>query len=217
MITVIVRHLGPGPHPCGSPQSIHAMEHTKESLYEAINDWRKTEFAGFWGGLKDFQSDVLDAYFKSDFVHINAKLRGVKPTKRYESVKPRYNVDDEVLALDEVIKMHQLSEDTYVYRGISEKYLKGLHVGGEYIDDGFVSTSLIGSVAWGVFGGFGGVGRAVMQIKLPKGTNCALTRPETMKSQECEVLLPRGSRFKVVGIEPGETPIYEMELQERWH
>ena len=104
--------------------------------------------------------------------------------------------------LDSYMKKSVLESDLQVYRGINSDVLFD---GGEppmpgtvIRDDGFVSTSTSEKEA-------GWFGDAMLHITLPKGFHAIDT-----KSDEAEVLLPRGTQFKVTDIKDnGDTIVVE--------
>ena len=102
-------------------------------------------------------------------------------------------------ALDAAFKNNKLSKDTILYRGVEEKFAAKLKVGETFTDKGFVSTSRDS--------GMTSLGRQV-QISAKAGTPAVDvvhhlgSHPsfDKYRASEKEVLLNRGSKFKVVKI-----------------
>jgi SPP1 gp7 family putative phage head morphogenesis protein len=162
------------------------------------------------------QSQSLYNYQGSGYARYNNYLRGLgfKPDKLGEI---RLNVK----GLDDLFtSAPALTEDVLVFRGVSsydavEKIIKD-GVGSVVIDQGFVSTSLLKSIASDEFGG-----GAILEITVKSGAkvvplNSFMTRPTALGKIEAEVLLNRGSKFKITEIKPvtPDSPtIIRMELQ----
>lgn len=110
--------------------------------------------------------------------------------------------DDKALVseLDKITRK-EFDSPVTVYRGLgasSGKFLENarsaLEAGGTLQDNGFGSTSLNPRVASTAFSQFG----VVCQVEVRRG---AYLEPSTQYGGEHEVLLARGSRFRVVGID----------------
>lgn len=87
--------------------------------------------------------------------------------------------------------------DMVVHRGVSSHDSMfggvGSHIGGVFIDHGFVSTSTRDETA----SSFGGSG-AFIQIIVPKGTRVVNTNGISSHTSEKEIILNRGSKFEIV-------------------
>jgi hypothetical protein len=104
--------------------------------------------------------------------------------------------------LSSAISKHKLIDDTTVYRGIGNTLSKQLsdkwrdrEVGDPpitFVDKGFVSTSMDKKVAETF-------SKNVVTIKLPKGHN-VLPIVDRSMSHEAEILLNRGTKFKVTNM-----------------
>ena len=106
-------------------------------------------------------------------------------------------------ALDTAIEKSTLPADAVVYRGISSKVSGRLLSEGEFTDMGFQSTSLDPNVAIGYFSKAGrdSDGYAnVMRMKINEGDNGIFTS----NRMEAEVILPRGTSWKVDSITVAE-------------
>ena len=103
-----------------------------------------------------------------------------------------------IAGLDSAIGKSTLSADTQLYRGASlpSSMVSSFSVGSQIQDKAFVSTSTDRGVATQFMDGGRGTSDVVFTIRAPKGSN-ALT---VDGSSEKEVLLPRGSSFKIDSI-----------------
>lgn len=162
------------------------------------------------------ESQALYNYQGSGYARYNNYLRGLgfKPEKLDE-------IQRNVKWLDDLFaSAPALKEDVLVFRGVSsydavEKMIAD-GIGSVVTDQGFVSTSLLKSVAADEFGG-----GAILEITARSGAkvvplNSFMTRPTALGKVEAEVLLNRGSKFKITDIKPvtPDSPtIIRMELQ----
>lgn len=143
------------------------------------------------------EKTALSAYTGSAYQTINGGLRsyGLDPNELSDSTLKR------IMALDQIFqKAEPLSESIGVVRGVSNSDQLfgpvGSKVGKTFHDAGYVSTTTkIKGVGFGEESNQG----AQLEITLPPGTKAV--RPNghgVYGDSEGEVLLPRGSRFKVV-------------------
>jgi hypothetical protein len=107
-------------------------------------------------------------------------------------------VADMVAKLDKAFQHSVPTKDEIVvYRGFSSADsilgVPGSHVGGVFIDNGYISTSTKNSTA----ASFGGSGTLV-HIILPSGSRVVKPGSISGHSSEMEIILNRGSRFQIV-------------------
>ena len=99
--------------------------------------------------------------------------------------------------MNSAIEKGVVPNDTVVYRGMPSSILGDNPVGKTIKDKGFVSTSLSGEAAR-QFSNQSGV---LAEIKVPKGSRGAyidsLKSDRTNEQAEFELILPKGSQFKV--------------------
>jgi len=167
------------------------------------------------------QDEALSAYSGSEFLDINAYLRSnevsILTTKDY--------LDKNISNLDALIdEKGDVLEETKVYRGTSSmvdsnthRMLEALQEGDIIEDPAYSSTTKNSKIAFKNFGLYSkiyeldprkvdaktknGGNSSFWAITLPVGSK-ALTKPDGQypHSHEKEVLLPRGSKYKINGI-----------------
>jgi len=227
MITFTLRHLGPGPHPAGSPQSTHGGDENGDILAVAPIDERKNYDQSVlpWSqrddGWRDAETARIkeegDRVLREEFGRWAAKLDakqqfilgkwlGGYSEINYTARRPDFgNAAGYVDMLDHAMT-HELSKPAVVYRGLRIGLVKDLEVGDVYRDDGFESTSLCNDVAeafaakWGAdsTGRLDFTKGAVCRLSLPAGTRCATpVMFGQMGTAETEILLPRQCQFRV--------------------
>lgn len=131
----------------------------------------------------------VKSYTGSGHMSMNANLRNGKPPS------------DKVKAIDNLIAKSSFQEETVMWRGIGPggTVWNGSPPPAELTDLGLCSTSFKPSVAKGFSDG-----KTIFRVKVPKGfpgLNVAIGSPPTGViglGSEAEVLLPRGTTFKVV-------------------
>ena len=218
MIIVVFRHLGPGTHPSGTPQSVHGQQgltlhddvfsdHADDEQYLEFSDLAEArdfmhdEFRHYGRGLTGDNFDALNDYEGVFAELINRTARGEKfelPPDVYRIMED-LPVEREIELLDQAMAAHELSVPILVYRGLKTQYVADLKPGDVYSDKAFVSTSLLKKVAKGKY--FGGKGHSVLEIQLPPGTECGTCIVDDIESsREVEITLPRNSRFKVISV-----------------
>ena len=169
--------------------------------------FRRKEFVDHWESLSFDQRSSLKFYQSEWYEPINGYLRDGSEIKD-EVIKK------DIAALDSTMT-HPMSQDTVVYRGMQQD-VSGLEVGDEYSDKAFVSTTLAYSTADAFATKDYNANEVMCEILVPKGARCTVTVDPAGASGEHEILLPRDSKFKVVGKEklPRETDSgdkYEMD------
>jgi GNAT superfamily N-acetyltransferase len=141
------------------------------------------------------------------FVH----YEGVKvDTSGYEARK----ISDEVNRIDYAIGRSKLGRDAVVYRTINDpggRITSSLEPGSTFVEHGYASTSANPNFADEFVPQVGHdvryklADRVDFHIKLPAGSHAAPMANEAAgyKGAEEELLLPRGTRFRVTKVEPG--------------
>lgn len=131
----------------------------------------------------------------------------------FEYTDEELNVMESINDMDEHFKSDgaRLEEDTVVFRGVLPDILKQFVDAGEWIDNGFVSTSLNPLIAENFTAKTFKIGDitgkvnpqknpAIFRIELKRGTKVlALPCAEDEFCVETELTLQRGTRFKITG------------------
>lgn len=157
----------------------------KKKLDQREIKWRQN--------LTKNQAVSLKDYASSGFMAINGSLRGIE--------KPTPYTDNRIKAIDHALAKFQNPYAVTLWRGTKLKTFKyglekgKLHIGARYSDQGYLSTSLIKE---GILG-FGT--NAVVKVQLPKGNYAAPLYKISDYENEQEMLLKRGTKFIVTGIE----------------
>ncbi|KNY20370.1 ADP-ribosyltransferase [Methylobacterium sp. ARG-1] len=146
---------------------------------------------------------AINNYSGASFSEINGFLRKRAAAKDRSNPYKEEDLGPEIRNLDRVLKRSKMTEDTVVYRGMSGEFaqrVKALKPGAILRDGGYVSTSLHRSTADESFSGEDGV---VLKLLLPKGNRAYLMngRGASSFAMEHEVMLPRGSRFRIRKVE----------------
>jgi hypothetical protein len=192
--------------PAGSPQGGEwTSTSTSVTLPKSLNT--RAEVARFDAQvakatekLSVAEKDALDAYSGSAFVNINSTLRGA-PISPLQQKIPSEQIDKFTRDIDSAIQKTALAEDTVLWRGGAFP-TADLQKGSVVSDRGFISCSLEEGIAMSFNRQ---ENMKTWQISVPKGTKCALMynygdSNEIYASAEAEVILPRGSQFRVTGI-----------------
>jgi len=139
--------------------------------------------------LTPTEKAYLESYSGDEFLKLNQKLR------EGDTSAPA------VLKLDSAIAKSTVTPGTKLYRGISKDGLKQL-IGGDVIesgqilsDPGFLSTSTDRNIA-----GMNAIGGVVMEIEVGKNQYGLDMGSISRNKHEKEVVLPRNSQFKVLGL-----------------
>jgi hypothetical protein len=145
--------------------------------------------------LSTDQYYAVKSYTGSGYTAINAHLRFNNDTSDETKSKIKH--------LDEAIKGTTLKEDRTVWRGINREAAKSmfgdqLKTGMVVSDKGFVSTSTEKGFARNWKGSQG----VLLEIQVPKGASALdVHKISASGKQEAEILLPRGSQFKVESVD----------------
>lgn len=106
-------------------------------------------------------------------------------------------------AIDAALNRSRFQRDTILYRGLNTNKLDSIQPGDILHDKGFVSTSTYRPVAEGFAEGVlafqeGGQNAVLVRILAKKGQKGGFIDPYVDGGANAEVLLPRGSRFRIV-------------------
>lgn len=173
-----------------------------------------------------------NSYFGANFGYANAVnsfLRG--DPDAFSDAKGEARAEQTIKHLDAVMDRSVAKEAGTVYRAVSSDYGNTLlnSVGKTIVNKGYTSTSKSEEYAQSFTGA--GADRVILKIDYPAGTHsidAEATFPNAHKvGEEQEVLLPRDSRFKVVGAKNGVVHLeywkppgdwaYDLEFKEEDH
>jgi hypothetical protein len=178
-----------------------AVDFGAVSLYgadgEEARDWAKEGWQEWRDNLSEVEMGQLEEYtdntFCGDMNDFLRKKRGVDYTFDKKELK------DGIAGLDSALAKGVVPQDMVVYRGLGRgTAVRGLKVGDTFRDRGFSSTSLSERVAT-KFADFDNP--VVAEIRLRKGQSAGFLSGSWGLGDvddELEVLLPRGSAFKIV-------------------
>jgi SPP1 gp7 family putative phage head morphogenesis protein len=150
----------------------------------------RTDYADWRDDLSPEELDALKLYQSSGYRDINATLRG----------RGSVDVADEVAALDSALSRSVIPHDIVAYRASSASAVPGdLGVGSVFPDLGFASTSIdpVNGHRYAAYVMSDGKVPVFFEIRIPAGTRGAYM-DGVLEMREYEVLLARGSRFRVI-------------------
>ena len=143
---------------------------------------------------------AVKAYTDGSYSMLNMNLRKGQPMDAAQATL--------AAQLDEALSKAKMTEDAYVYRGVgnaAEKFFGPTPtVGTVIIDNGYISTAKTPDKAWS---------GAKCKVFVPKGSRARDVESMSLHPGEKEVLLPRGSMFKLTGID--KNGIVELEYVSR--
>ena len=162
---------------------------TEFSVIEAQQDWAQK--------LDGDSYEVLTQYAGEEHKRINKHSRGAPPPplSMNASIDAEYQAE---IMEDAIASAPKIAKPITVYRGLSmEAAVKvdRAKIGSTILDKGFASTSTAETTARDFAQG----GAPILRIKLPKGTSAISMHPFTEFDNEHEILLQRGSQFKITG------------------
>lgn len=172
------------------------------SLSEA-DEWA-SQYQEWGASLKPIERETLGYYRGSGYHDINGVLREGKLNDSGEFADvPIRELRKQVKTMDAAIERSIVDRDVVAYRGTTTDWLGDVDgLAGTIIHDkGFVSTSLDSDIGR-KFVGYKeeeNLSAALMEITIPKGSRAAYldTLNANSKPWERELLLPRGSSFRV--------------------
>lgn len=146
------------------------------------------------GQITAREKEAMGNYAGAMFKDLNARLRSGKPPARADA--------SDLKAMDAVMSRAKTTKPMTVHRGVTGDWIDKLTPGATYTDGGFVSTTSDPGVV-GVFS-FGSK-KATLEIHVPAGSKAVSMVDQTKYGhKEQEILLNRGSKFKVIGRKPGK-------------
>ena len=158
-----------------------------ETEQEAEN-WEKQVTPDWLSRLTEAEKDAITKYSGTRYRAINEHLRGIRPDPTQEPI---------IESISSAIRKFELKEDITVYRGwdidifnLPVDKLKGL----TYRDPAFYSSSLLKEKAENFSKKF------LAEVRVPAGTVGALIRHLSEFPHEYEVLIDKGTVFRIIGV-----------------
>jgi ADP-ribosyltransferase exoenzyme len=141
--------------------------------------------------IDDFEIADLTKYQADDYPRLNRALRSLELLTTADFVIVR--------KIDSAIARAAIPRDTIVYRGFRRNVVNHLELGDTFTDHGFSSCSLSETVVRDRFAYGEG---AIFQFVARKGTHAIyLDSVTNFPKPELEILLPRGSSFRILSKE----------------
>lgn len=137
----------------------------------------------FYSKLNANEKDALGHYTSYGYKELNTKLRTGAVIH-----------DEKVVHLTTAVSKGGFDKEVVVYRGIPATVGKELKPGQVFVDNGFISTSISKDKAKQF------TGSNVARIRVSPGQPVGPVGPHSSHSSEMEVILPRGSMFKVESV-----------------
>jgi hypothetical protein len=145
------------------------------------------------------------SYGGGGYIAINSRLRSGR-------VQGSAATESKIKDIDQAFaEVPPLKSAIIVQRGNKSNRFKGVKAGDEFQDLGYVSTSVSTREA----SAFKGTSGTLFKITVPKGTKALPIAAVTGEAFEKEIILPRGSKFKItkVTLLPGNQTIIEANLE----
>jgi hypothetical protein len=195
----------------------------EEIQFDAEGEWKAERYLKglnhTWKGkLSIAEEEAVFGYTAHDYLPINSFLRGkhtplpLTVPGHHVAILSAAEVPDKVSKIDLAIQKFTVSKPLVVYRhssigyGIGERVagvneIKDLVPGKEYVDKGYVSTSLVPAndkfLPANVSAVVSHRQTHVMAIHIPAGIHAAPVDGSSFDPGERELLLPRGCKFRV--------------------
>lgn len=161
--------------------------------------------------LPEDQRSAVEGYTDDYQNFINNALRDADDLSALES-----QLADQVRLIDQAIDSQlPTTSDITVYRGVGADVVQGLKLYDNFTERGYTSTTHHLDIADGyadIFPDVYNVEGRVIEIRIPRGSKILDLRdhPQFQDVMQQEVMLPRGSKFRVLGTQ-GDRLILELE------
>lgn len=180
--------------------------------YDRLREEYSRSTYGTWeAGLTGDESLSIANYSGDAYSGINGLLRKQMTEKMVDAwdATERMGIKDMIGNIDSALEKFELKDPIRVFRTCERDVLDALRpeVGATFRDNGYVSTSALSKKV--------ASGNVVMQIDVPPGRNHgAWINPLSgAADEEYEYLLPRGSEFRITGVEQkGGDTVIKMEF-----
>lgn len=158
-------------------------------------DWSKwDEHDAVLSNMSDQERDDFVEYTAGQYKDINSMLRGeTAPSSDYDN-----RLMDRANRLESVLDKTETPEDWIVYRG-GKIPPDAMQTGTVFTDNGFISTSRSEGMAREFLPKSGNA--AIFEILVPRGTHAAYIRQYSHNPSEYEMIIQRGTSFRVVSSE----------------
>jgi hypothetical protein len=202
------------PRPRPEPGALKATEYRllSEGLSEELTNYQRFALQNYSNHtdkilnpmLRESQGnpDLTTKLYEGD--HAPAEVHAIRELKRDPTHRADPVVGREMQDLDAAIAAHQFDRDVTVYRTMSDpngQFLGAIEPGATFQDHGYVSTTADRNFLDDFYRG-AAEDRVDLIVTLPKGSSGAPMSKMSTFASEKEVLLPRGSRFRVTKIVP---------------
>jgi HK97 family phage portal protein len=201
----------PGTPPPASAMRVGVSEEWKEVQYPELTKNQRSVVSNTPMAIA-----ALGSYSSDGYTKINAALRTGSSTSGFNNTGKQISM--EIAALDVATRSELREKPIPVYRGFKDvaalKALDAMGVGSTFTDRGFVSTTtnVKTAIAFTQFSDIDATGgntpaRVLMRISTRQGL--PISEEYARQSDEKEVLLPRGGRFRIVSKEWRQTSEFD--------
>lgn len=164
---------------------------------EAANEYGAAQWSDWYNSLSDEDKIGINGYTGRAYSEINSALRS---KRGLESARPGFQSIAQ--KLEAALAKAEVREPVEVVRSINKSVLAKVKVGDTITDKGFTSTSLFKRENLPA-------SKETIVIRLPAGTKGAYVGNVSTYSSESEIILQRGTQFKVIGIDNDGNRILE--------
>ena len=177
---------------------------------EDAQTWGTIESDDWWFELDDETQKAFSLYKSGNYGVINDALRGgsrmtdeaASSIARMDAALDTASLSEDVVAVRHIDKyafndMFGTTKADYEFGGFWKEDPRRF-VGATFGDDAYTSTSMSSDFTWGDI---------PMEVRVPRGYQAAYLDPamfngsSLLGSHECELLLKRGTRFRIVGMD----------------
>lgn len=181
----------------------HSEGEQKDTSY-ATEQAKKT----YMSNASEEEIKSITAYCSNDaFIDINEHLRKGKEKTNIITAEERNEI---IKNLSNVIEKSELTENTMTYRGsviqafgVSKKSELQELTGSTIYDKGFMSTTITKDIIDIFQNSSNPEHDVIMEIAIPKGTKALYPNGNSKFSTENELILQKGSKFKILEVKDG--------------
>jgi SPP1 gp7 family putative phage head morphogenesis protein len=185
------------------PQAGRALS-AEDYITESGAQWDR-----IWDDVTPKQREVLRDYTGRGFIDVNKALRAPEALPK----KARAVAEEKVLQLDALLdKAGPMKESVTVHRAFMLGPVDDVQalVGDSFTDRGFMSSSALPNV---VDRFAKDDGSAIAEIIVPRGARAMYVGSVGKHANEAEVLLGRGSKFKIIGAARDDAGLLRLQLE----